>query len=197
MSSVTAVPLQPIQKGSVRRLWLGVVIVVAAAGLLAWNGLRDFGRTSSGITYQIVEPGTGEHPAKDDFALVGYKGMLPDGTVFDQNAQAPMDLTSMLPGFAEAVTLLKKGGRARVYLPASLGYGDSPPGDGTIPANSPLIFEINLVEFRGRAEIMEMQRQMQMQQMLQQQMGGGGAPGAGDLPPGAMPVGPDGMPIQP
>jgi FKBP-type peptidyl-prolyl cis-trans isomerase FkpA len=193
MSSVTAVPLRPIKKGSVGRLWLGVAVVVAGSALLTWNGLRPFGRTTSGLAYQIIQPGTGEHPARDDFALVGYKGQLPDGTVFDENAQAPMDLTGTVPGFSEAVTLLRKGGHIRVRIPAELGYGATPPQGGPIPANSPLVFDIKLIESMNRTQMMEMQRQRQMQQMLQQGAQGGSAPGG---QPGQAPA-PEGPPSAP
>ncbi len=172
--SVTAVPLRPIARGSVRRLWLGVALVGACAATLAWAGARQFGHTESGVRYQVIAAGQGAHPAKDDFALIGYKGTLPDGTVFDENERAPMELASTVPGFAESVTLMRKGGRMRVWIPADKAYGASPPPG--IPANSPLQFDIHLIDFKTRAEIMEAQRQMQMQQMLQQQMqqGGGG-----------------------
>lgn len=197
--SVTAVPLQPIQKGSVRRLGLGLAVVVAGSALLTWNGLRPFGLTKSGIAYQITKQGTGDNPARDDFALVSYKGTLPDGTIFDQTQQpSPVDLASMIPGFSESITLLKKGGQARVRIPARLAYGATPPQGSTIPADSPLIFDITLVEHMGRAQMMELQRQQQMQQMLQQQMQGGGAPGG--APPGGPPVelpAPQGAPGQP
>ncbi len=56
--SVTAVPLQPIRKGSVPRLWLCLAVVVAGSALLTWNGLRPFGLTSSGIAYQVIKQGT-------------------------------------------------------------------------------------------------------------------------------------------
>ena len=188
--SVTAVPLQPIQRGSVRRLWLGMLLVAAVAIVLAWAGLRQFGRTASGMHYQILSQGTGASPSRDDFALVGYKGWLPDGTMFEENAGTPMELQTLTPGFAEAVTLLKKGGKLNVWVPANLAYGATPPPGSPIPANSALQFQIHLIEFRTRAEIMETQRQMQLQQMLQQQMGGGEH--GGDMPPGAL--SPDAMP---
>ncbi|MBN8819425.1 MAG: FKBP-type peptidyl-prolyl cis-trans isomerase [Sphingomonas sp.] len=182
--SVTAVPLRPIQRGSVRRLWLAMILVLAVAIVLAWAGSRQFGETASGLRYQIINEGTGASPTREDFALVAYKGMLPNGTVFDENAGAPMELASTVPGFSEAVTLLKKGGALRVWIPSALGYGPNPPPGGTIPPDSPLQFEIKLLEFKTRAEVMETQRMMQMQQMLQQQQqqhGGGGMP---PMPPG-------------
>jgi hypothetical protein len=179
--SVTAVPLRPIQKGSVRRFWLAIILVGAVAIVLAWAGNRQFGRSESGVRYQMLVEGTGPSPTKDDFALLAYKGTLPDGTVFDENPGAGLELARLVPGFTEAVTHLKKGGKLRAWIPAELAYGDHPPEGGVIPANSPLIFEIKLMEFKTRAEIEEQQRMMQLQQMLQQQQGGG----APQMPPGA------------
>lgn len=191
--SVTAVPLQPIQRGSVRRFWLAMVLVAIAAVLLAWAGSRQFGHTPGGLRYQIVKQGTGASPTHDDFALIAYKGTLPDGTVFDQNPGAPMELATLVPGFSEAVSLLRKGGSLRAWIPAKLAYGDSPPPGSNIPPNSPLQFDITLLEFKTRAEVMQsMQQQQMQQQMMQQQQGGQGAPGA--LPPGMeMPL-PEGAP---
>jgi len=174
--SVTAVPLQPIRQGSVRRFWLAIVLVLAVAFVLAWAGSRQFSQTTSGLRYQMLVEGTGESPTRDDFALVAYKGTLPDGTVFDENPGAPMELASMVPGFAEAVTMLKRGGSLRAWIPPHLAYGDSPPPGGVIPPDTPLQFEIKLLEFKTRAEVMEAQQMMQLQQMLQQQQGAEGAP---------------------
>ncbi len=98
------------------------------------------------------------------------------------------------------MTLLRKGGQIRVRLPARLAYGATPPQGSTIPADSPLIFDITLVEHMARAQMMELQRQQQMQQMLQQQMQGGGAPGGPGGAPGGPPVDlpvPQGAPGQP
>lgn len=173
MSSVTAVPLRPIAKGSLAKLWLGVLIAVLVALGLAWLGASQFGTTASGLRYQMLEEGSGPSPSREDFALVAYKGTLEDGTVFDENERAPMEIASVVPGFAEALTMMRAGGHMRVRIPAELAYGSNPPSGSEIPADAPLIFDIRLLEFRTREELMQMQQQMQMQQMLQQQ-----APGA-------------------
>jgi FKBP-type peptidyl-prolyl cis-trans isomerase FkpA len=176
MSEITAVPLRPIAKGSLSKLWLGVAAAALAGMGLAYAGSAQFGTTGSGLKYQMLEAGDGPTPTKDDFALVGYKGMLPDGTVFDQNPKAPMEIANVVPGFAEALTMMRKGGHMRVWIPAELGYGSNPPPGSGIPADATLQFEIELHEFKSRAEVMQMQQQMQMQQMLQQQQGGAPMP---------------------
>ena len=196
MTSVTAVPLRPIKKGSLTRLWLAMLFIVLVVAALVWAGMRPFGRTESGLHYQVLKEGTGPRPAHDDFVQVTYKGTLvggpKDGKVFDETPQpTPMDLSNMIPGFAEAVTLMNKGERIRVTIPPQLAYGSEAKGD-VIPANSTLAFEITLYDFKTRAELQEMQRQMQMQQMMQQLQQRGGAPGG---QPGAAPApAPEGAP---
>ncbi|MET0363542.1 MAG: FKBP-type peptidyl-prolyl cis-trans isomerase [Sphingobium sp.] len=182
MSSITAVPLRPITKGSLSKLWLGVGIAALAGIGLAAVGSAQFGSTDSGLKYQVLDKGAGPSPSRDDFALVGYKGTLSDGTVFDENARAPMEVANVVPGFAEALTLMHKGGHMRVWIPAKLAYGENPPPGSGIPANAPLQFDIKLIEFKTRAEVMQLQQQMQMQQMMQ---GGGGMPGGAPVAPGA------------
>ncbi|MFT3967268.1 MAG: FKBP-type peptidyl-prolyl cis-trans isomerase [Sphingobium sp.] len=184
--SVTAVPLRPIAKGSLSKLWLGVGVAALAGIGLAAAGSSQFGRTESGLKYQVLEKGVGSSPSHEDFALVGYKGTLADGTVFDENARAPMEIGNVVPGFAEALTMMHKGGHMRVWIPAKLAYGETPPPGSGIPANAPLQFDIKLIEFKTRAEVMQLQQQMQMQQMLQ----GGGLPGAPGAPQGPAPEAP-------
>ncbi len=182
--SVTAVPLRPVAKGSVPRLWVAIVLVVLAAAALAWLGSRQFGTTASGLRYQRLASGTGPSPTMDDVALVGYRGSLPNGAVFDENERAPVALEQLVPGFSEALTLMNKGSRMRVWVPAKLAYGETPPPGAGIPANSPLVFDIHLIEFKSRAEIMAAQRQLQMQQMMQQQLQQQGMPGMAPPPGG-------------
>ncbi len=177
--SVTAVPLRPVARGAIARLWIGVVIALLLGVGLAFAGTAHFGTTPSGLKYQVMEKGTGPSPTKEDFALVAYKGMLEDGTVFDQNDRgAPMEVSGVVEGFGEALTMMRKGGHMRVWIPAKLGYGDNPPPGSGIPPGATLQFDIRLLEFKTRAEVMQMQQQMQMQRMLQ----GGAMPGAEGAP---------------
>lgn len=187
--STTAVPLRPIAKGSLTRLWIGVAAVVLAAGGLAWAGtqgaqaspaafLADNAKasgvitTESGLQYKVLEDGTGSSPTTSDVALVGYKGTLLDGKTFDENPQTAMPVDGVVPGFSEGLQKMKKGGKYRLWIPPQLGYGDQQAGE--IPPGSVLVFDVTLHDFKSRAEI------MRMQQMMQQQ---GGAmppmPGAG------------------
>lgn len=174
--STTAVPLRPITKGSLTRLWIGVAAVALAAGGLAWAGQRGMPAspasflsdnageegvvtTPSGLQYKILEEGEGASPTASDVALVGYKGTLLDGTAFDENPQAAMPVDGVVPGFSEGLQKMKKGGQYRLWIPPQLGYGDQEAG--TIPPGSILVFDVTLHDFKSRAEIMRMQQMMQ------------------------------------
>lgn len=188
--STTAVPLRPIAKGSLTRLWIGVAAVALAAGGLAWAGQQGVAAspaaflshnahedgvvtTESGLQYKVLEEGTGASPTVADVALVGYKGALLDGKVFDENPQAPMPIDGVVPGFSEGLQKMKKGGKYRLWIPPQLGYGDA--DNGPIPGGSVLVFDVTLHDFKSKAELMQLQ-----QQMMQQQ---GGMPQPGAMPP--------------
>ncbi|HEU0044514.1 FKBP-type peptidyl-prolyl cis-trans isomerase [Sphingomonas sp.] len=184
MTTVTAVPLQPVKRGYLIWLWLGILLACVSAYALARQGdpalLREArGKgvvtTPSGLQYKVLKAGEkgGAHPTATDVALIQYHGRLMDGTTFDKSQQpTPLQVGGVVPGFAEALKLMTKGAKYRVWLPPALGYGAQ--ATGPIPANSTLVFDIDLVDFRSEAEIRQMQ----------QQQGMGGA-----LPPGAIPPG--------
>jgi len=106
--------------------------------------------TPSGLLYEIIASGTGRQPTQDDTVSVNYKGALPDGTVFDESAKhggpATFQLKGVIKGWTEAVSMMKEGDKWKVYLPAELAYGANPPPGSGIPANSPLVFEIELIK---------------------------------------------------
>lgn len=175
MSEITRVPLQPIAKGSVGKLWAGVAALLLAAGGIAWAAMPPLERV------ETVTPGLGASPTLEDIVLIKYKGTLPDGKVFDQQEQAPLPVAGAVPGFSRALTKMQKGGSYKVHIPWQLAYGDQ--AVGPIPARSDLNFDVTLIDFRNRAEV---EREMQMMQQLQQMQGGPGA-GPGALPPGMPP----------
>ena len=187
MTEITRVPLQPIAKGSLGKLWLGVAAVLLAAGGIAWASLP------AAVDVQTLVAGKGASPTIEDVALIKYKGTLPDGKVFDQQEQAVFPLQGVVPGFTKALMQMQRGGKYKVQIPSELAYGDKQAGD--IPPNTDLTFEIELIDFRSRAEIEEQQRMMQ--QMQQMQGGAGGPAGPGGMPQ-AMPQGmPPGAPPLP
>ena len=163
--SVTQVPLRPIARGSLTKLWLAIALLVIAAFALARFGTAPFKAetTASGIEFRTLKAGSGPMIQKDDAALVEYTGSFDDGKVFDQSRQpVPMVPAAVIPGFAEAMTKMQKGGRYKFRLPPALGYGASPP-PGMAP-NAALNFDVTVHEVApgmGQAVL----QQQQMQQM--------------------------------
>jgi len=102
----------------------------------------------SGLYYQIIEEGTVGHPDISSTVEVKYKGYLTNNQVFDQTTgdeTIEFPLADLIKGWQIGIPLLQKNGKGILYLPSSLGYGSR--AVGSIPANSVLIFEIELVDF--------------------------------------------------
>lgn len=183
MSTVTAVPLRPVKRGYLVWLWLGIALAFVSAFALARQGDQALVReargrgvtvTTSGLKYKVLKAGApgGAHPTNADIALVQYQGRLLDGTVFDKSQQpTPMPVTGVVPGFSETLKLMSKGAKYRVWMPPTLGYGAQ--ATGPIPANSTLVFDVELVDFLPESVV----RQMQAQR-------GGMAPGGPPPEPG-------------
>jgi FKBP-type peptidyl-prolyl cis-trans isomerase FkpA len=184
--SVTAVPLRPIRKGSVAKLWAALLVLALLTVALAWwtTGHHRFSRTASGLGFQVVKEGEGGTPGSKDIVVINYIGRLANGTVFDSNTSPqgvpfPVDENATVKGFAEGLRMMRTGGVYRLRIPPNLGYGSR--NMGQIPPNSTLDFDIAVRRIMSEAEV----RQMMQQQMLMQQMqGGGGAGGAGAGPAG-------------
>jgi len=105
--------------------------------------------TESGLQYTVITMGEGEKPSATNMVTVHYKGMLLDGTVFDSSYERgtpnKFDLGRLIPGWTEGIQLMPVGSKFRFYIPSELGYGDRE--IGMIPANSTLIFEVELISF--------------------------------------------------
>jgi FKBP-type peptidyl-prolyl cis-trans isomerase len=105
--------------------------------------------TPSGLCYEIVSPGQGPAPKPSDTVDVNYTGTLVDGTVFDSSADKPAEfaLSGVIPGWTEGIQKISKGGKIKLYIPASLGYGDQ--GSQGIPPGSALIFDVELLDVKA------------------------------------------------
>ena len=104
--------------------------------------------TTAGLHYIITTPGSGGNPNLQSNVKVKYKGYLTDGLIFDEttgNETITFPLSNLIEGWQIGIPLLKKGGKGTFLLPSAIGYG--PSGSGSIPPNSVLIFEIELVDF--------------------------------------------------
>lgn len=106
----------------------------------------------SGLFYSIETPGSGAIPTACSYVSVKYVGKFTNGTIFDQTTGsnvASFYLSGVIRGWTNTVTLLKPGGKIHLYIPPSLGYGNTDRKDASgnvvIPANSILIFDVELV----------------------------------------------------
>ena len=100
----------------------------------------------SGTFYTIQQQGSGTRPTACSAVSVYYKGSLTNGNVFDQTqpgSPASFNLGQLITGFKNGVLQIKTGGKVTIYIPPSLGYGST--ATGSIPANSILIFEVELL----------------------------------------------------
>ena len=123
-----------------------------AAGkkFLEENGKRvEVKTTPSGLQYEVLTEGTGEQPTAQDQVEVHYTGTLIDGTVFDSSVErgvpATFGVTQVIPGWVEALQLMKAGSKWRLFLPSQLAYGPQGAG-GMIGPNSTLIFDVELLK---------------------------------------------------
>lgn len=135
-NAIIPVPLQPIVPGSQR--------------------LCE-SKTPAGLGYTILRPGSGPKPGADDTVLIGYIGYLAGtGAVFDQNERTPLPVGGVIPGFSQGLQMMPKGSVMRLCIPAAMGYGAR--ASGPIPANSDLVFQVELLDFRTAAQIEDMRK---------------------------------------
>ena len=103
-------------------------------------------KTAEGLSYTVIKAGAGEKPGADARVEVNYSGRLAsDGSEFDAGQGAKFKIGGVIPGFAQGLKLMQPGGKYRLCIPAALGYGAE--GSGPIPANSDLVFEVELLSF--------------------------------------------------
>ncbi|MFL6583452.1 MAG: FKBP-type peptidyl-prolyl cis-trans isomerase N-terminal domain-containing protein [Chthoniobacterales bacterium] len=104
--------------------------------------------TASGLQYKVLKEGSGATPKETDTVKVNYRGTLTDGTEFDSSYKrgqpASFPVNGVIKGWTEALMLMKPGAKYQLFIPAGLAYG--PRAVGGIPANSTLIFEVELLE---------------------------------------------------
>ncbi len=113
-------------------------------------------KTASGLGYEVLAAGEGASPTNDHVVLIGYAGYLAsNGQLFDQSDRAPLAVQGVVSGFSEGLKLMSKGGKYRLCIPSKLGYGAK--ATGPIPANSDLVFLVDLIDMRSQAELKAMQ----------------------------------------
>ncbi len=196
MTEITRVPIKPVAKGSLTKLWIGVVLAVLVGAGVAWSAVPR------GLSVSTEVAGTGPNVAKGDVVFVKYKGKLAaTGTVFDESQDIPLPVQGLfpagnpfpveegatIPGFYEGLQKMQKGGKYTLFIPADKAYGATPPPNSPIPANADLEFDIEVVDIMSRPTF---DRNLKiLQQAMQQQMGQQGGPQRG-APQGEAPAGP-------
>jgi FKBP-type peptidyl-prolyl cis-trans isomerase FklB len=102
----------------------------------------------SGLQYTVITEGTGKTPKPTDTVVVNYRGTLIDGTEFDSSYKrgqsATFPVNGVIPGWTEALQLMKEGSKWQIFLPSNLAYGERGAG-ANIGPNAVLIFEVELV----------------------------------------------------
>lgn len=102
----------------------------------------------SGLQYKVITAGTGKSPQKSDKVTVNYRGTLIDGTEFDssysRNKPATFGVGQVIPGWTEALQLMKEGDKWELVIPSKLAYGERR-ASAKIPPNSTLVFEVELI----------------------------------------------------
>lgn len=133
---------------------MGKVNAEAGEAFLKDNGARaEVKTTASGLQYEVLEEGSGAMPAAGDQVTVHYTGRLIDGTVFDSSVErgepATFGVTQVIPGWVEALQMMKEGAKWRLFIPSNLAYGPNGAG-GVIGPNATLIFDVELIKVIGK-----------------------------------------------
>lgn len=106
--------------------------------------------TESGLQYEVLNEGEGEKPGPSTQVTVHYHGTLIDGTVFDSSVErgqpATFGVNQVIKGWTEALQLMPKGAKYRLYIPENLAYGASPHPGGPIEPHMALIFDVELLD---------------------------------------------------
>ena len=137
-------------------LGLYVTISVSAQGDLVATNAKEKGAlvTPSGLVYKSIREGTGVSPTATDNVKVHYRGTFADGSEFDssyaRNSPAEFPLNGVIPCWTEGVQRMKVGGKAKLTCPSKLAYGERGAGGGKIAPNTPLQFDVELLEITKR-----------------------------------------------
>jgi FKBP-type peptidyl-prolyl cis-trans isomerase len=106
----------------------------------------------SGLQYRVIKQGEGKSPKADDTVTTHYRGTLINGTEFDSSysrgTPATFPVKGVIPGWTEALQLMKEGAKWQLFIPADLAYGEG--GRGRIEPNSTLLFDLELISVNGK-----------------------------------------------
>jgi hypothetical protein len=185
--SVTAVPLRPLARGSVLKLWLALIVLVAAGAAIAWVGTAPLQivTTKTGVRFQTIRSGSGPTIMPADLVAMRYRLTKLDGTQIENSDDMGQPFVAsadrVFPGFGEAMAMMQQGGRYRIWLPPGQHAPDPIPPGTPFSREDTLVFDVTVLQV---AEGMAAAQRMMGPQ-------GQGAP-PGGLPPGALPPGAEG-----
>ncbi|MFL6750303.1 MAG: FKBP-type peptidyl-prolyl cis-trans isomerase [Sphingomicrobium sp.] len=143
--SVTQVPLRPVAKGSLFKLWLAIAALIAIAFGVAYAGAGQL----TTVTVDTVAAGSGPLIGEMDGVIIEYTGKTKTGTVFDTTegrGPAPFLVNQVVPGFREALVKMQQGGRYKIVIPGRLAYGKNPPPGSPLGVNEDLYFDVHVLQ---------------------------------------------------
>lgn len=127
-------------------------------------------KSPGGLAYRLSAPGEGAHPTDGDYVVIRYTAELPDGTVFDRTTTEPFVFQvgnrEVVKGLDEGVRLLRPGGKATLYIPASLGYGSYGVSD-IVPPDCFLVYRLELLQIMDFQAYDRFMRQLEERERLQ------------------------------
>ena len=150
--SVSQVPLRPIKKSSLVKLWLAIALLAALAFGIAKAGAGQL----STVEVETVTAGSGPLITEMDGVIIEYTGRTEDGTVFDSTdgrGPAPFLVMQVVPGFRQALTQMQQGGRYKIVIPGRLAYGRNPPQGSPIGPNEDLSFDVHVIQVAPNAAV--------------------------------------------
>jgi FKBP-type peptidyl-prolyl cis-trans isomerase FkpA len=190
MTEVTAVPIRPIAKGSMVKLWLGLLLLCLAGAALAWVGTSSMQviELAHGVRMRVVSEGHGPVMTDVDAMLLTYRlhandlsaPVIQDSEQVGGGQPFPATTSQVYPGFAEGLRHMRAGGRYVLWLPPGTHVTGPIPPDAGFTEHDTLVFELHTLQLgAGMAQALQQQQMMQMQQQMQQQMEAAGHGGAG------------------
>jgi len=150
--TLTALQKELMEKQAERNKQLGEKNKKEGEAFLSENKKKEGVKTlPSGLQYKVIKEGTGKTPKAEDTVVTNYRGTLIDGTEFDSSLKrgqpATFPVKGVIPGWTEALQLMKEGSKWELFIPSNLAYGERGAG-GVIGPNATLIFEIELISVK-------------------------------------------------
>jgi FKBP-type peptidyl-prolyl cis-trans isomerase FklB len=150
--TMTALQKEMMEKQAAANKEAGEKNAAAGEKFLAENKKKEGVKTTaSGLQYKVLKEGTGESPKATDIVVTHYRGTTLDGTEFDSSYKRPEPATfpvnRVIPGWTEALQLMKPGSKYQLFVPSALAYGERAVGKDIGPSST-LIFEVELISVK-------------------------------------------------